>query len=222
MTCMKMILIHAAHVAVGLLSLYIHSIVTNLHAVVVLLVIAIGWRLSRGESFLTRLIRLGLTLALLAQIVNAIGTGNEMYRSGEGLGIINKEDFIMAGLRALACLLPLMFLWISNINELMCDFIWKFVDGQGDSRPIKDTRKESDALAALVREGRTAAAIRMAKRLKKSGNHSHAALDAMIYRLKTPTPSKSNLLETRHPEGFPGETVRQRSSPGRLQPGQAG
>ena len=103
----------------------------------------------------------------------------------------------MAGFRALACLLPLMFLWISNINELMCDFIWKFVDGPGDSRPIKDTRKESDALAALVREGRTAAAIRMAKRLKKSGNHSHAAMDAIICRLKTPKPSSGRLIRFR-------------------------
>jgi len=188
MTHMRMILIHAAHVAVGLLSLCIHPIVTNLHAVVVLLVIAIGWRLSRGESFLTRVIRLGVTLALLAQIVNAVGAGNAMYRSGEGLGIVNKEEFIMAGLRALACLLPLMFLWISNINELLCSTMWKFIDGHEDSRPIKDSRKESDELAALVREGRTAAAVRMAKRLKKSGNHSSAAMDAMIYRLQTPTP----------------------------------
>ena len=57
-----------------------------------------GWWLTRKDSFVSRVLRIVVSLVLLSQVCKGLGNGHEFH---PGDGFENKTIFVMGGMQAL-------------------------------------------------------------------------------------------------------------------------
>jgi len=157
---------------------FVHHLNAHLGGGVVAGIVVAGWFLSKGDKFIGRAFRIILTLGLLSYAFEAMHTGNEM----DGPVVINHDLYAMTGMEALILLTIACFLWAPKVAHTISEMVLPL---HNDNRPLNDVviRRDSDRLAKLVCNGQKSAARRLAKQMKRSGNHSVLAMDAMIARL---------------------------------------
>lgn len=142
--------------------------------VVMLATGALGWWLSGYDSRLTgdnrpadirrRAVRTGVTVVL-------VGLAADSLRNGAGV-----VGLAMAGLLAL--------IWAGCISELCAGGFQHLLDSP-DPTPYdpKQTARDMDELAALVRARQFDAAIALCRRLRAAGDSSRLAMETLLFRI---------------------------------------
>jgi hypothetical protein len=139
----------------------------------------VGWRLTVGDSLAGRVLRIVTTIMLAGIALKAMHTGNTVV----GGRVMDQEAFTMEGLKALACVLAASFLWIWKVGGQASEIFTQMLDST-DNRPVDlNTNGNLDRLASLANARRKSRAIRLARKMKRSGQYSAAAMDTMIARL---------------------------------------
>lgn len=175
-------LIADLQIALAIAQTLLHEIVENLNLVAIGLICLTGWHLTKGDTWFSRIVRILASLVMISQAFKAMHTGNEM----EGYMVQDRDAYTMQGLKAMACLLPLAFVWASPVSRFFGNLVVSLIDPE-DTRSCnpRATTAKLDRLAKLANQGRKSSAIRLARQMKRSGDYSAFAMDAMIARLKS-------------------------------------
>lgn len=160
------------------------SIVGQLNSTALIITLITGFSLTRGDFILSRILRIGATLILVAYASKSMNTGNAVGITASGnIGVLAPETYVVEGFKGLVILLPIGLIWINkivgNISESLTDGFYY------DTRPAKanNINKNLDKLAKLANSGQKSKAIKLAKNLQRTGGYSHLAMDTLIYRL---------------------------------------
>lgn len=103
-----------------------------------------------------------------------------------GISLLLVVAALVGGLIFTPALLLLAPIWAGCASELFTRGFHEIVDAQ-DNREIdlKEDTRDLDALAALVQNGRNDEAIELCQKLRKSGQISTLAIEAVLFRLYT-------------------------------------
>jgi hypothetical protein len=163
-----------------------HEVAANLNWITIGVICLLGWKLTKDDTFFSRIVRILATLLLISQAWKAMHTGNERQFNEDHFGIINQDVFTLQGLKAVACILPLAFIWVSAFSAFLGNILVGMLD-PNDTRPLNlnETNAKLDRLARLANKGHKSSAISLARQMKRSGNYSAVAMDTMIARLRS-------------------------------------
>jgi len=152
----------------------------------------LSWKLNKEDTYMARIVRILVTLVLISTAWKAMHTGNEMGTGDESCIVLDHDSYTMNGLKALACILPLAFIWVSAFAAFFGNLLAGTLDPKDSRRANLNVNIKLDRLAKLANSGHKSAAISLARQMKKSGNYSALAMDTMIARLQPPKDSKES------------------------------
>ena len=144
----------------------------------------LSWKLNKEDTYRARIVRILVTLVLISTAWKAMHTGNEMGTGDESYIVLDHDAYTMNGLKALACILPLAFIWVSAFAAFFGNLLAGTLDPKDSRRANLKVNTKLDRLAKLANSGHKSAAISLARQMKKSGNYSAPAMDTMIARLR--------------------------------------
>jgi predicted Zn-dependent protease len=98
-----------------------------------------------------------------------------------------RNNDIASGALYLAMMLPLAFIWVGCLSEMLARTFNSLFDPE-DHREFdgNQTQRDLDAIARLVKNGHKDAAIQLCQRLKESGDASVQAMETMLEHLGVP------------------------------------
>ena len=160
-----------------------HDVLATLGWIPIGVVCLLSWQLNKDDTYMARIIRILVTLVLISTAWKAMHTGNERGTGEESCIVLDHDAYTINGLKALACILPLAFIWVSAFADFFSNLLVGTLDLKDSRRVNLNVNTELDRLAKLANSGHKSAAIRLARRMKNSGNYSALAMDTMIARM---------------------------------------
>jgi len=155
------------------------GILTQSNKATILFGFLLGWKLTAGDRFHSRILRISISWVLIAMAVRYMNMSNDVLENH----LINREAYTMSGLLALTLLCALVFLWVGKLAEAASQALFNVGDANIETGISFKNDSKMDQLANLVRAGKKEKALKLARKMQKTREFNPMVLDAMIARL---------------------------------------